>query len=94
AAEHSTTTDQLEWLYVPELSNQAERALEKLKSALPKASQEANRLRLEDIPGMEHSNAQSTTKAEQLASDWSEIRPEWGLARNATFVIGKRTLTE
>lgn len=94
AAEHSTTTDQLEWLYVPELSNQAERALEKLKSALPKASQEANRLRLEDIPGMEHSNEQSTTKAEQLASDWSEIRPEWGLARNATFVIGKRTLTE
>lgn len=94
AAEHSTTTDQLEWLYVPQLSNQAERALEKLKLALPKASQEANRLRLEDIPGMEHSNEQSTTKAEQLASDWSEIRPEWGLARNATFVIGKRTLTE
>lgn len=94
AAEHSTTTDQLEWLYVPQLSNQAERALEKLKLALPKAGHQANRLRLKDIPGMEHSNEQSTTKAEQLASDWSEIRPEWGLARNATFVIGKRTLTE
>ncbi|MFI3378793.1 DUF2309 domain-containing protein [Mammaliicoccus sciuri] len=94
AAEHSTTTDQLEWLYVPQLSNKAEHALQKLKLALPKAGHEANRLRLKDIPGMEHSNEQSTTKAEQLASDWSEIRPEWGLARNATFVIGKRTLTE
>lgn len=94
AAEHCTTTNQLEWLYVPELEGQAEQAFKTLKSALPKVGDQVNRLRLEDIPGMEHSNGQFTNKAERLASDWSEIRPEWGLARNATFVIGKRTLTE
>ncbi|MGO1758234.1 DUF2309 domain-containing protein [Mammaliicoccus vitulinus] len=94
AAEHCTTVDDLQWVYVPELTDQATASFEKLKNVLPTVSRHANRLRLEHIPGMSRSKSNSRTKADRLSSDWSEIRPEWGLARNAAFIIGQRALTE
>lgn len=36
----------------------------------------------------------SVKEVTKRSSDWAETRPEWGLASNAAFIIGPRTLTQ
>ena len=85
-AEHNTTTDEITLFDsgVPE-SHQAR--LKALKADLLRAQQTATRERL----GVEKN---SISLAREKASHWGETRPEWGLARNAGFVVGPRSLTE
>ena len=50
AAEHKTTVDELEWIYVPELSETAQEAFDCIESIMPNVSQHANRERLTQLP--------------------------------------------
>ncbi|HFG9107504.1 TPA: DUF2309 domain-containing protein [Staphylococcus argenteus] len=94
AAEHHTSTDTLAWVYIPDtLSPEALNAYEALNDAMPLISEHANRERLAKLPTIGNV-AHPVEEAERFASDWSEVRPEWGLAKNASFIIGRRQLTK
>ncbi|AZV41300.1 hypothetical protein BAOM_0668 [Peribacillus asahii] len=94
AAEHITTLDELRWLYVPGLSAKAKEAFKRVQAELPKVSEEANAERISQLPNIGTYLKDPKAEAQRLSEDWSEVRPEWGLARNAAFIIGERGLTQ
>jgi len=90
AGEHNTTTDAVE-LYTEELPESHEDDIERLREDLATARAGAAAERAGDMGAGTDSGVRET---ERRAADWAETRPEWGLAGNAAFVVGPRTLTE
>ncbi|MCL6454004.1 MAG: DUF2309 domain-containing protein [Alicyclobacillus sp.] len=92
AAEHITTTDALRWLDVPPLPPAARSAFRSLEDVLLEVRHAANQARIAQLPVVQP-RIRPFDEADRRAADWSEVRPEWGLAGNAAFVIGRRQLT-
>ncbi|NGP75072.1 DUF2309 domain-containing protein [Balneolaceae bacterium YR4-1] len=89
AAEHNTTTNHIE-LYDQQVPARFRQQVDELKKNLATAQVYANKEQF-DIPA---ADAELTAReAARRASDWAETRPEWGLAGNASFIIGPRKLT-
>jgi len=93
---HNTTTDELA-LYDTDLLPASHAAdLLQLKATLVLAGQRARAERAPTL-GLAH----LTGDAEQLektikakANNWAEVRPEWGLANNAAFIVAPRTRSQ
>lgn len=84
AAEHNTTTDEVV-LYCKHETEE----IKKLKHNLKKARSINSSIRLKK---MSLTNC-STLVAQLLSEDWAQVRPEWGLSRNAAFIVAPRDLT-
>lgn len=85
-AEHNTTTDEI-ILFDSQIPETHKALVAELKADLIEAQKTASQQRL----GLSHN---SVTTANNKANNWSETRPEWGLAKNAAFIIGSRELTK
>lgn len=93
AAEHNTTTDQVEIYDYHVNDSTITQNLLLLKEDLEVAKKSNSRERAAQFGLTE--NASSSVDHTYLRSvDWAQVRSEWGLARNAAFVVAPRSVTK
>jgi len=87
AAVHNTTHDEITFFDVDEIPETHRADLRDLQNWSKAA---AALTRTERLPSL---NARDANDVFHLGQDWSEVRPEWGLAGNAAFIAAPRSLT-
>ena len=95
AALHDTTTDDVE-LFDTDLVPPAHRTrVARLASSLALAGQRARTERAARLwsTSLADDTVALRRSVVERASDWSQVRPEWGLAGNAAFVVAPRSRT-
>lgn len=87
-AVHNTTTDAIQFFELQELPSNLNAEFNELKTSLAAASEATQCERLPVVA------SNSIADLLRRASDWSELRPEWGLAGNAAFIVAPRSMTK
>ncbi len=87
-AVHNTTTDRIEFFDLQQLPATHQGDLQQLVDCVIVASQQTQQERLPIVA------SPSLSDLMRRAVDWSEVRPEWGLAGNAAFIVAPRSMTK
>lgn len=88
---HDTTTDEISILNEADLSSFHLEKLNELKVSLKEASSLSRKVRSERF---KINNQAIDSSIFKRANDWSQVRPEWGLAGCSSFVIAPREKTQ
>ncbi len=89
---HNTTTDEVTIYNEYDVPVERQEELHQLKESLKKAGHLARRERLERFSPDSVSNSDKAILAR--SKDWSQTRPEWGLAACSAFVVAPREATQ
>lgn len=95
AGQHNTTTDEVELFDLEDLPPTHRKDLLQLGRDLERAGDRNSQERCARFPEIARPLRASQARREvrRRSSDWSQVRPEWGLSGNAAFIIGRRGLT-
>jgi uncharacterized protein YbcC (UPF0753/DUF2309 family) len=95
AGQHDTTTDNVDLFDLEDLPPTHRKDLLELIRGLEEAGLRNRQERCARFPeiGKFLPPARAAREVRRRSGDWSQVRPEWGLSRNAAFIIGRRELT-
>lgn len=87
---HNTTTDALELFDLDLLPSSHQADVAALQATAEKAGHLARAERAPSLGLVRHDSAALQHHIQARASDWAQVRPEWGLANNAAFIVAPR----
>jgi uncharacterized protein YbcC (UPF0753/DUF2309 family) len=85
-AVHDTASDHVTLLDAQDAPVHLQPIIDDLRQQLAGAGQQQSGVRARHLPGPEQ-------RVRHRGADWAQVRPEWGLARNAAFIVGPRSMT-
>lgn len=94
AGQVDTTTDVTQLFDLEDVPSTHRRQLSQLTQDLEEAGRQNSLERCGQFPYVEGSlsTQQAAREVKKRSLDWSQVRPEWGLSRNAAFIIGRHDL--
>ncbi|MFN2360644.1 MAG: YbcC family protein [Marinobacter sp.] len=93
AAEHCTVTDEVSLFDSPKLPASHAPFLADLERGFAEAGKKTRRERATALKLNGFGDNDLLQKVKSRTSDWTEVRPEWGLANNAAIIFAKRART-